>query len=85
MIEQLKKFIKDNNLKFKEGSAGDINILAICGYSVYMKASLEDCLKAVSTKNSKIEAEINRVYNYANSNNYGKWWETSSAKSSYKF
>ena len=44
MVEQLKNFIKDNNLKFSEGSGGDINILAICGYSVYKKVSLEDCI-----------------------------------------
>jgi len=85
MIEQLKNFIKNNNLKFSEGSGGDINILAICGYSVYKKASLEDCLKAVNTTNEGVIAEITRVYTYAKENNYGKWWETPQAKSSYKF
>ena len=85
MVEQLKNFIKDNNLKFTEGSGGDINILGICGYSVYKEASLEECLKAINTTNEKIKAEVTRVYNYAKTNNYGKWWKTENAKKSYKF
>ena len=80
---KLKKFIKDNNLEFNSGSGGDSNILALTGYACFIGASLEDCLEVVDEIDT--HEEIERVYNYASTHNYEKWWNTPDAKKQYKF
>lgn len=84
-IKQLEKFIKDNKLEFNGGSGGDSNILALTGYACHIEATLEDCHKAVNTKDTTINDEIERVYNYAFIHNYKKFWVTEDAKKQYKF
>ena len=84
-IEKLKKFITENNLEFNGGSGGDVNILALCGYACYIEASEEDCIKAADSDDYDTNVEIRRVYQYADSNHYDKWWNTSIAKAQWKF
>lgn len=84
-IEKLKKFIKDNNLEFNSGSGGDVNILALCGYACYIGASEHDCINAVGSEDISINTEITRVFDYASTHNYAKFWETDKAKKQWKF
>jgi hypothetical protein len=83
MKEKLEQFITDNKLEFNAGSGGDSNILALVGYSIHIGASLQDCIEVAD--NSDVDSEIERVYNYAKKNNYGKWWESKVAKEQYIF
>lgn len=84
-IEKLKKFIKDNKLEFNNGSGGDVNILALCGYACYIKANVDDCIDAVNSPLVDIDDEIVRVFDYASTHNYAKWWKTDIAKKQWKF
>tara|TARA_R110000868_G_scaffold354309_1_gene615582 strand:+ start:663 stop:920 length:258 start_codon:yes stop_codon:yes gene_type:complete len=85
MIEKLKMFIENNNLTLNEGSGGDINILAIAGYSVFIGATIEDLLEAVNSTKEGVNSELDRVFSYAKKNNYAAWWKTAKAKTAYKF
>ena len=82
-MEQLVKFVKDNNLIFVDGSQGDINILALCGYATFIKATLEECIGVAN--NEDCNDEIRRIYEYAKNNNYAAFWSTDKAKKQYKF
>jgi hypothetical protein len=84
-VEKLEKFIKDNNLEFNSGSGGDSNILALCGYACYIEATSDDCLTAVASNDIDVDNEIVRVFDYANSHYYGRWWSTPDAKKQWKF
>lgn len=86
MVEKLKTFIKDNNLSFKEGQR-NTNATILCGYALFIGASIQDCKEAIPTELStgQLNAEIERVYNYANDSNYGKWWKKPEATKMYKF
>ena len=84
-VEKLKQFITDNNLEFNSGSGGDVNILALCGYACFIKATELDCLNAVDSEDGDVNSEITRVYNYAKKNNYAKFWKTDKAKKQYTF
>lgn len=86
MVEKLKTFIKDNNLSFKEGQR-NTNATILCGYALFIGASIQDCKESIPTEMStgQLNAEIERVYNYADDNNYGKWWEKPEAAKMYKF
>jgi hypothetical protein len=84
-VEKLEKFIKDNNLEFNSGSGGDSNILALCGYACYIEATSDDCLRAVASNDIDVDIEIVRVFDYADSHYYYKFWNTKKAKDQYKF
>ena len=89
-IEKLKTFIKENNLEFNSGSGGDVNILALCGYACYIQASLADIEKAVIEKEIyddifSLCRELERVFNYADTHNYSRFWNTEKAKKQYTF
>lgn len=84
-IEKLKQFIRENNLEFNSGSGGDINILGLCGYACYIEASNEDCIEAVGSSLQEVDDEITRVFNYASTHGYSRFWLKEDAKKQYKF
>ena len=84
-VEKLKQFITDNKLEFNGGSGGDVNILALCGYACYIEATEADCIKAADSDDSDVNLEISRVFKYADTHYYRKFWETEKAKKQYKF
>lgn len=88
-IEKLKKFITENNLEFNSGSGGDVNILALCGYACYIEASEEEIIQVVDSNyddtDDEINNEIKRVFDYASTHNYAKWWNSETAKKQWKF
>jgi hypothetical protein len=84
-VEKLKKFITDNNLEFNSGSGGDVNILALCGYGCYINTSAADCINSVESEDINLNLEISRVFEYAATHNYHKWWKTDNAKKLWKY
>jgi len=88
-MKKLEKFIKDNNLLFDSIDSGlnsDCTILA--GYADYIKADVNDVIssiKKVLPEVNKFEEEMERVFEYAQKNNYGEFWKKPEAKKMYIF
>ncbi len=84
-IEQLQKFIKDNKLEFVEGRRNS-DLVILCGYALYINATSEDCYEAIfhNLLTLELNSELDRVYDYAETNNYGKWWEKEANRKQYK-
>jgi len=89
MKEQLKKFIKDNELNFNTSGSG-LNgaCVIISGYALYLGAidtsEIEEAILEVFPEADFLE-ELDRVFNYASDNNYEKFWSLPKAKEMYKF
>ncbi len=82
---ELKEFIKENNLSFEEGQR-NTNAVILCGYALHINKTAKDCKESIKEYSSKeLEDEIDRVYFYASTNGYGKWWQNENAKKMYKF
>lgn len=86
-IEQLEKFIKDNKLEFVEGRRNS-DLVVLCGYGLYINASNEEIWESIpeniNTDYDQLDLELNRVYDYAEANDYGEWWEIESNRKQYK-
>lgn len=82
------KFIKDNNLKFSLGRRNsDSTVLS--GYLLHIGVDSLNGLKKIITENCPdaydFMEEFNRVFEFAETNNYGAFWRTAQAKREYKF
>ncbi len=91
MQEKLEQFIKDNGLQFVEGRRNS-DAVVISGYALHLGVSdLSDIENAIDSVFPEVsnsdcyEDELKRVFEYAESNNYGAWWSKSEAKKTYKF
>ena len=76
-IEELKNFIKHNNLTFMEGRRNS-DLVMLCGYSLYLGAEKKDVETVLEEKlndDAELVSEFNFVYPYAKKNNYGDWWK----------
>jgi len=83
-IQTLKQFIKNNGLTFTgEGSALNSDCTILAGYALYIGADVDDCIIAIPT--SDCGDEMHRVFDYASDNNYGVYWKSELAQSSYKY
>jgi len=87
-IEQLQKFIELNKLEFTEGRRNS-DLVVLCGYGLYIGADVEDIWNSIplgiNTNYDELETELDRVFTYAEDNNYGKWWENENNRKAYKF
>ena len=86
MKNKIQTFIKENSLDF-EGSGSDLNsnYCSLSGYALYLGLDL-DGLKELMTDEQLTEVdELERVFNFAESHNYGAWWTSDQAKTEYKF
>lgn len=83
-IKKLKKFIKDNNLVFKSGYRNTPSVV-LTGYAQHIGASMIECINAVNTTDSKTNNEIERIYEFAERNNYKEYWNSEEVKKLYKF
>lgn len=86
-MEILKKFIKDNNLKFEDGNR-NAGCITLSGFAIHNNLTVEDCKNAVSldgTIDTKTSKELERTYTFASNNNYGNFWSTDEAKAQYTF
>jgi hypothetical protein len=94
--ETLKKFVIDNKLDFS-GSGSDLNgnCTILAGFTLFLNiegdsSDILDIVSEIETiPDSVFTAELNeefeRVYDFAKSNNYGKFWNTEMAKKQYIF
>lgn len=91
--EKIKKFIKDNELDFSgEGSDLNSNCCILAGYCLHLGIDEYEIINITEElgilPNSYIVSpwiEFIRVFEYAESNNYGAYWETEEAKTTYVF
>lgn len=89
-MEEILKFTRENNLEFDlEGSALNGNCVILAGFACYMdKNDSQEIIDAIKEKyptSDAFDAEFERVFNYANDNNYGSWWKLPEANKLYKF
>lgn len=76
MKEQLKKFIKDNNLTFKEGSRNQDSTI-VAGYALHLQMNMTEamqCIEEVCPNSSNYREEFIPVFEFANKKGYGSWW-----------
>jgi len=83
--DTLREFIKNNNLTFEEGER-NANAVVLCGYALYLGATLEECKDSIHGKffTSDLAQELERVWKSANNNNYGAWWKKEKNRKMYK-
>jgi hypothetical protein len=83
--EQLDKFIKDNELKFTEGRRNS-DLVVLCGYALYIGADQDDVFIAIPEDvcDEELMNESDRVWEYAEANNYGNWWQIEANRKTYK-
>lgn len=87
MKEKLKKFIKDNNLTFKEGTRNhDSTILS--GYALHLGTqSMTDvmqCIEEVCPDSVNYREEFIPVFTFAKQKGYGSWWAHEDNRKAYK-
>jgi len=86
--EKIKKFIKDNGLTFLRGRRGTETII-ICGYALSLgmtKFTLWGVIGYLGDMGKDdSESEFERIYEYADKNKYGEYWNTPEAHENYVF
>ena len=80
----LKNFINNNKLDFPSGGR-NANLVTLIGYGLYIGATIEDYKTAMPTREltEVVAKELERLYTYCESRNYGKWWENESNRNTY--
>lgn len=84
--QKLIAFIKNNQLEFTAGRRNS-DLVVLCGYGLFIGATKGIVHSSIPVKlrTSDLEEELGRVYAYAHSHDYGKWWKDDKAKELYKF
>lgn len=91
MKEKIKKFIENNypEVDFDGGVNSELNSVftVLSGYADFIGASVNDILDAINEEGlfHDLEEELFRVYDFAKTYQYGKWWNEEEAKKQYKF
>jgi len=78
-MSELRNFIKEKNLSFKEGNR-NTTVVTIIGYSQYLKLTKSDLKSELSNEiklDNFIDEEIDRLWDYCKDNNYKNYWEES--------
>lgn len=95
--KEIERFIIDNELFFESGSRNNDSVV-LSGYSLYLGIEdsevLDDLLCEMKDNDEKKELlvefdydasmELERVFNFAYSCNYGDWWTKESNRNTYK-
>lgn len=87
-MNKIQKFISDNSLNFiGTGSGLNSNCTIISGYALHLDLSFEDLCDELAETPLSFDAteELERVFNYAEANNYGAYWTSADAKERYIF
>lgn len=88
MKELIEKFITENNLDLSEtGSALNSTCCILSGYALHIGISrlAEFISFFVENSSHDFDEELARVFNYAKSKNYEKFWLSEEAKKQYIF
>lgn len=86
-MEKIKDFIKKNKISFEEGQR-NTSVVKLVGYSQHLgitKNKLKAEVVDEIDKDNFIEQEIDRLWDYCNTNNYKAFWKTKEAKEKYEF
>ena len=85
-VNKIKKFIEDNELDFT-GFGSELNSVCciISGYACYLRLSFSELKEQMKDVDISDTDELRRVFEYAENNNYGEWWNYGGARSLYKF
>ena len=82
----VKQFIEDNNLDFTDsGSSLNSNCVILAGYACVLGLEWSELIDFLEDIPIEDIGELERVFNYARSHNYGAFWETEEAHKLYKF
>jgi len=87
-MTEIIKFIKDNKLDFtSEGSGLNSNCTILSGYALHLELTFFELCDELAEMTLSDEAwnELERVFDYAEDNNYGAYWSTKDAKERYIF
>lgn len=91
MKQKLVEFIENNSLNFNTSGSGlNSACVIISGYALYLRIESTEVIKEaigeVFPKSiGNFEKELDRVFEYAQNNNYGSYWKTTEAGLIYKF
>ena len=92
MKDKLVTFMSENDIDFQIATGSELNgaCTVISGYADHIDASQEDILAAIKEHTGEkasmeTRRELARVFNFATTYNYGKWWNSTEAKRTYKF
>jgi len=89
MKDKIEKFIKENELDFTGEESGlNSNCTIISGFALHLGInSSGELLKCFPEGflGQQESQELIRVFNYAQGNGYGAYWETEEAKDLYNF
>ena len=88
--EKIEKFIKDNSLTFLRGRRGTETII-ICGFALWIDEELGSSdlwniiIEFGDMGKDDSEEEFDRIFDYADYNNYSDYWNTPEAQENYIF
>lgn len=88
LTTRTRKFIRDNELDFSStGSELNGNCTILAGFICYIIESSHEGEEIIENLHlsSKATTELERVFEYAWTNNYEDYWETEKAKLEYIF
>jgi len=93
-MKRIKQFIIDNELDFT-GTDSDLNsnCCILAGFALYATDDINDFPRLAKYLNKwtdidlsyEAKKELERVYDYAYSNNYAEFWKTNEANEEYIF
>lgn len=86
MKEQLKKFIKDNNLTFEEGTRNSDSCI-LAGYALHLQMNMTEvmqCIETVCPDSTNYREEFIPVFEHATNKGYGSWWAYEDNSKQYK-
>jgi len=85
-LNKIQKFIKDNGLDF-DGYGSNLNstYCSLSGYALHLDLNLEELKEKLKPEQMSEVDELDRVFEFAESHNYGAWWTSDDAKEQYKF
>lgn len=88
--QKLENFIKNNNLTFEEGQRNTDSVV-LSGYALFIGETdwtvLVEAIDEVASETCDCDyhEELERVFDYAEANNYGNWWKNKKNTKAYKF
>jgi hypothetical protein len=89
-MQDIKTFLKENNINFKgDGSGLNSDCVVLSGFALYKDiqdvSELYSAVEELPDFNKDYQSELNRVFEYAQDNNYGDYWNHAEAAASYKY
>lgn len=90
MKEKLKKFIKDNKLKFDSSDYMNTDLVVLLGYSLYLNNGdrntkmLNNILQPYFEVEPNLKDQFERLDTYTYNASYADWWDNEDNRNQYK-